>query len=741
MSDVKKKLFKKLPLTESEESKKGKLFIPRRLSGENSRFIQWNKEQPIVDGERINQFTLNGKKEGLWVEFEKNKITSRIEYKNGLWGGVYQTFYLNGQIQYDGQTKDGEFDGLWKMYHQNGNLKEIGSYVDGKPVGIWKTYYPFNNQFENNNLLSSIGNYINGKVDGLWVDYFMNGKVSSKSIYNMAKRIAYISYNQDGGVSSGINWKDEYDNMVIKEQMEDKDNILKSFEPKKELNPKVWDEDDKLKKKIKDTLVAIGQEFHKSLEVEAPIEDIIFTGSLANYNWSQYSDVDLHVLIDFNEFDDKELIKKYFDAKKAVWNDNHNIKIKGYDVELYAQDKDEPHESTGIYSVMNDEWIKKPKPQDVKIDRETIKKKVRQFEIEYNRIVESYKEEKYEETRKALDKLKDKIKKYRKAGLDKGGEMATENLVFKTMRRSGLIEKIYKLGLETTDKEYTIETIDESEHSKKGKLFIPRRIDERLKEWNEMQPIIDGKKINQYDLTTRNMIGRWGEGDINAGNTINLFVTYWDVFKDWDVFNDPKEFDFSDSDNMENIYDNMILRIKDSFPGDILEYGPLGLMYFDLTIPLKGKEVWEEFKKLYNEELPLTKNINEGKINDNIDDILKNFKKTFGLDIGFLMTFGGGINALIRNLTSLIKQYTVQPLNSFELTNLVIAMIVVYLRKNKSLKDFKNEMLSITAFATLIPAYSDLINSLLGNVDFMEAFMTIIKSAGVYTMLSHFKSK
>jgi antitoxin component YwqK of YwqJK toxin-antitoxin module len=735
MSDVKKKLFKKLPLTESEQSKKGKLFIPRRLTGENNRFIQWNKEQPIVDGVQINQYTLNGKKDGLWVEFEKNKITSRIEYKNGLWGGVYQTFYLNGQIQYDGQTKDGELDGLWKMYHQNGNLKEIGSYVDSSPVGIWKTYYPFNNQFENNNLLSSIGNYINGKVDGLWVDYFMNGKVAGKTIYDMSKKIAHIFYNKDGGVSESMNWKDEYDNMVIKEQMEDKDNILKSFEPKKELNPKVWDEDGKLKKKIKDTLVAIGQEFHKSLEVEAPIEDIIFTGSLANYNWSQYSDVDLHVLIDFNEFDDKELIKKYFDAKKAVWNDNHNIKIKGYDVELYAQDKDEPHESTGIYSVMNDEWIKKPKPQDVKIDRETIKKKVRQFESEYNRIVESYKEEKYEETRKALDKLKDKIKKYRKAGLDKGGEMATENLVFKTMRRSGLIEKIYKLGLETTDKEYTIETIDESEHPKKGKLFIPRRIDERLKEWNEMQPIIDGKKINQYDLTTRNMIGRWGEGDINAGNTINLFVTYWDVF------NDSEEFDFSDSDNMQNIYDNMILKIKDNFPDDISEYGPLDLMYFDLTIPLKGKEVWEEFKKLYNEKLPLTKNINEGKINDNIDDILKNFKKTFGLDIGFLMTFGGGINALIRNLTSLIKQYTVQPLNSFELTNLVIAMIVVYLRKNKSLKDFKNEMLSITAFATLIPAYSDLINSLLGNVDFMEAFMTIIKSAGVYTMLSHFKSK
>ena len=29
------------------------------------------------------------------------------------------------------------------------------------------------------------------------------------------------------------------------------------------------------------------------------IEDVIFTGSLANYNWSEYSDIDLHVVCDF----------------------------------------------------------------------------------------------------------------------------------------------------------------------------------------------------------------------------------------------------------------------------------------------------------------------------------------------------------------------------------------------------------------------------------------------------------
>ena len=552
------------------------------------------------------------------------------------------------------------------------------------------------------------------------------------------------------------------------------------------------------------------------MEVEAPIDDIIFTGSLANYNWSQYSDVDLHVLMDFNEFDDKELIKKYFDAKKAVWNDNHDIKIKGYDVELYAQDKDEPHESTGIYSVMKDEWVKKPKPQDVKIDRETIKKKVKQFEGEYNRILELYKEEKYEETRKALDKIKDKIKKYRKAGLDKGGEMATENLVFKTMRRSGLMEKIYDLGLETTDKEYTIETIDESK-----KLFIPRKLSgegSRWEQWNKEQPIVNGIQINQYDMDGKKQ-GYWEHynpnnkhrtkgsyvNDVKDGMWVNYYsdgsIWYEEEFKNGDstktiiyYYEDDeleskkvfvnnkyvKDLPLTESEDKKKLFIPRKLSGEDSryakwnkeqpivdgerinqYNVDTGKKEGLWVRYYDNNqLESKGKYknglrdgVWEYYywngtleRELYNngeivKNPQLINNINEGKLSDSIDDTLKNFKKNFGLDVGFLTSFGAGINGLIKNMNSLIKEYTTQPLSNFELTNLAIAMIVVYLRKNKSLKDFKDEMLSIVAFTSLMPGYNDMVNSLLGNVDFMEAFMTIIKSAGVYTMLNHFKSK
>jgi len=691
-----------------------KLFVPRRISGEDSRWVEWNKEQPEIDGVKINQYDINtGEREGIWFEYLGGKIVSKKEYKNGEEEGIYQVFYENGQIQYDGQTKNNEFVGLWKMYYPNGQLSSKGSYKNDLSVGLWKWYYPTDNQ------LKSIVNYIDGKPDGLNIEYYQNGNIKHKAYYKMGKKKAYVLYDMIGDEIESMDWDDKYENMVIKEEMENKEKIFKSFEMKDHLNPKIWDENDKLKKRIKETLMAIGQEFHKSLDVEAPIDDIIFTGSLANFNWSEYSDVDLHVLIDFNKFDDKELIKKYFDAKKAVWNDNHDIKIKGYDVELYAQDKDEPHESTGIYSVMNDEWIKKPKPQDVKIDKQTIKKKVRQFEGEYNRIVELYKDGKYEETRKALDKIKDKIKKYRKAGLDKGGEMATENLVFKTMRRSGLMDKIYELGLETTDKEYTIETLDESETPKK-KLFIPRRIsgeDSRWADWNKEQPIVNGERINQYDINTGKEEGYWefywGSGNLHTkcsyknGILDGLYESYWE----------------NGQLHQKGLYN------RGNKYGIWVEYWRGG--------SLRKKELYENDKVVKR----LDENINEGKISDNIDDVLKNFKKNFKLDAGFLTSFGAGINALIRNISSLIKEYSVQPLSAFEMTNLAIAMIVVYFRQNKSLKGFKDEMLSIAAFTSLMPAYSDIVNSLLGNVDFMDAFMTIIKSAGVYAMLTHFKSK
>lgn len=248
--------------------------------------------------------------------------------------------------------------------------------------------------------------------------------------------------------------------------------ILKSFSLKPTLNPKVWDDSNdlsksKLKKKVRNALMDIADKFIDYLGDDVFVEDIILTGSLANYNWSQFSDFDLHVVIDFSQFDeDSDLYKELFNLKKQIFNDKHNIKIFGYDVELYAQDEKELHVSSGLYSIQEDEWKIKPKKEPLDIDRQIFINKISDWKEKIDSAIE-------DSDSKKLENLKDKLKEYRQCGLDKNGELSYENLVFKYLRRSGYVEKLFKQMNKSLDKELSIETnIQEQENKQLFNSFI-----------------------------------------------------------------------------------------------------------------------------------------------------------------------------------------------------------------------------------------------------------------------------
>jgi len=120
--------------------------------------------------------------------------------------------------------------------------------------------------------------------------------------------------------------------------MDQINNILASFNQQDELNPKVWTnpekpKDSKMKPKVKNALLKIADKFSENLSEDLKVEDIILTGSLANYNWSNYSDFDLHLVIDFKQFGKQsELYKELFSLKKQLFKQNHDIKIFGYEV-------------------------------------------------------------------------------------------------------------------------------------------------------------------------------------------------------------------------------------------------------------------------------------------------------------------------------------------------------------------------------------------------------------------------
>ena len=192
-----------------------------------------------------------------------------------------------------------------------------------------------------------------------------------------------------------------------------------------------------LKPEVRKALLRIAYDFLASLDPKMSFKDITLTGSMANYNYTDQSDLDLHVLFDFDaEGESGDLIQDLFNAKRRIWNDSHDIKVKDHDVELYAQDTNEPHHSTGVFSVLKNRWLVVPQRTNPEIDEEYVLKKSKDIMDRIDYLID------LENKEDALEKTKDKIMKMRKSGLERKGEFAEENLIFKTLRNTGYIGKL-----------------------------------------------------------------------------------------------------------------------------------------------------------------------------------------------------------------------------------------------------------------------------------------------------------
>ena len=256
--------------------------------------------------------------------------------------------------------------------------------------------------------------------------------------------------------------------MLLNEVEEIYDNIspaqinLKSFETKEKLNPKLWNENGELDSTVHKRLLTIAMDFYDSLNIETFPKDIVVVGSNAGYNWSKYSDIDLHLLIDFSEInDDADLLKNYFAAKKLTWSAQHNISIRGYEVELYVQPTDEQNVSDGVYSLVKNEWLQIPKAKDIKLLN---KKLITHQAAKVINLIDKYIEEfnswlnrkELEALNIKADKLYKLIFQNRRDGLKQFGEGATNNIVFKVLRRSGHLEALRDLKFNIYDELETI---------------------------------------------------------------------------------------------------------------------------------------------------------------------------------------------------------------------------------------------------------------------------------------------
>lgn len=245
--------------------------------------------------------------------------------------------------------------------------------------------------------------------------------------------------------------------------MKDLKKIINSLKVKDELNPKVWNETNPnhytLNDEVRDKLLEISYEFIDFIGVDVFISDVTMTGSLANYNWSEYSDIDLHIIADFEQYTNKEreLYEELFKLKKTLFNNKHDINIYDYEVEVYVQNESEPHTSSGVYSILFNEWITEPKPTVESIDYGAIKEKSKYWMETIDLVLDNLKDESLDEMTEKIGSLKDKLKKYRSSGLEEGGEFSDENLVFKSLRRNGYIGKIFDFQSKYIDKSLSLE--------------------------------------------------------------------------------------------------------------------------------------------------------------------------------------------------------------------------------------------------------------------------------------------
>lgn len=217
-----------------------------------------------------------------------------------------------------------------------------------------------------------------------------------------------------------------------------------------ELNPAAWQGWNMIPE-VRERLIDIAQLFVDYLEMpDFDVDDVRLTGSMCNFNWTKYSDFDLHIVTDYSALECDDVAEALYRAKKTIWNDKHDITIGGYDVELYIEDTKTPPHSAGMFSIIDNEWITKPEIIDPKYDHQAVNGKVKSM-LDY-----------LQKTIRAADSIEDydraiaKIYNMRQSGLEAGGEFSTENLAFKVLRNMGWLDKIRAAQTKFIDSTYSL---------------------------------------------------------------------------------------------------------------------------------------------------------------------------------------------------------------------------------------------------------------------------------------------
>ena len=212
------------------------------------------------------------------------------------------------------------------------------------------------------------------------------------------------------------------------------------------LNPKIWNGDE-LDLEVSAKLEQIAEAFVKFIGIDLAVTDYTITGSNANYTWTEHSDLDLHIIVKGTVTDAE---RELYNAKKALWAEQHKITVKGLPVECYVQGEEEEHHSTGVFSIAKDRWLVEPKKIKPEVDDSAVERKK-------DSIIHDIETALLSRDLERMRRVKERVTEMRKAGLERAGEWSVENLVFKILRNLGLIDQITEKIRELEDSELSLE--------------------------------------------------------------------------------------------------------------------------------------------------------------------------------------------------------------------------------------------------------------------------------------------
>ena len=443
----------------------------------------------------------------------------------------------------------------------------------------------------------------------------------------------YVSWGYDGYITDRIYTIFNFDKLKKLSKKIDLNNMnnlnealnLSSFKVQDKLNPNFW-KNEKLDSRVRLKLLDIADDFTDFLNVDwVKPEDITMTGSLANYNWSkEYSDIDLHIIIDYKKVDDRiEFVREYFKSKKELWNQEHeNLKIFGFPVELYVQDKNEKHNSSGVYSLEKNEWIEKPqKKEPTKSNLRKAEQNAESWIEKIDKIMNRYypdaTDSEKENILNKLDSTFNDIKNSRRKSFSNGkDEMNKDNLTFKMLRRNGYLDKIHNKKVEIYDDLMSIDEnilsniikeniskyiineisiIDKYNKEKEKNNYINKGIDfDTFEELCNIDPTTKPNKVGKYcnwliakynpntnfnelkrclewfaDGVKRNILSRY-----NIPSDINSFKTYEELINTMNNLNDNND----DLDISSSEYNN-----RNKLEGQFEVLGSTS--FYDIIVP------------------------------------------------------------------------------------------------------------------------------------------------------------